>query len=112
MAQRSRSAFLGFWVSEEERNIIQQKMALAGISSTSAYLRKMAMDGYTVKLDMPELKEMVSLLRYAGNNLNQYTKRAHETGRIYDADLEDIRNNQERIWDSASAILKKLSSVA
>ena len=112
MAERKRKIPIQFYVSESEMQIIQQKMVLAGIVSTSAYLRKMALDGYTVKLDLPELKEMVSLLRYAGNNLNQLTKRAHETGRIYDADLEDIRQNQERLWDAASAILTKLSAIA
>ena len=77
----------------------------------SAYLRKMAIDGYTVRLDLPELDEMVSLLRYAGNNLNQLTKRVHETGRLYDADLDDIKQNQERLWDAAQKIIMTLSEV-
>ena len=77
----------------------------------SAYLRKMAIDGYTVRLDLPELDEMVSLLRYAGNNLNQLTKRVHETGRFYDADLDDIKQNQERLWDAAQKIIMTLSEV-
>ena len=53
----------------------------------SAYLRKMALDGYVVKLDLPELKELVSLMRRSSNNLNQLTRKVHETGRVYDADL-------------------------
>jgi len=50
-----------------------------------AYLRKMAIDGYVVKLDLPELRELVSLLRYSSNNINQLTRRVHETGRVYAA---------------------------
>lgn len=57
----------------------------------------MAIDGYVVKLDLPELREMVSLLRYSSNNLNQLARRVHETGRVYAADMEDILQNQERI---------------
>ena len=71
----------------------------------------MAIDGYPVRLDLPELDEMVSLLRYAGNNLNQLTKRVHETGRFYDADLDDIKQNQERLWDEAKKIIMTLSEV-
>ncbi len=111
MAERKRAVPIVFWVSEEEKQLIQQKMELMGIINMSAYLRKMAIDGYTIRLDMPEIKEMVSLLRYAGNNLNQLTKRVHEIGHIYDADLEDIHRNQKRIWDAVRAILSKLSTV-
>ena len=54
---------------------------------------------------------MVSLLRYSSNNLNQLTKRVHETGRIYDADLEDLRQTHERMWDAARDILSALSKL-
>ena len=53
----------------------------------------------------------MSLLRYSSNNLNQLTKRAHETGRIYDADLEDIQQNQERIWTAAEQIVSALAAL-
>lgn len=111
MANRKRSVPIVFWVTEDEKELIQQKMELLGIVNMSAYLRKMAIDGYTVRLDLPELKEMLSLLRYSGNNLNQLTKRVHETGRIYDADLEDIKQNQERIWAAAEKIVSALSAL-
>ena len=62
-------------------------------------------------LELPELKEMVSLLRYSSNNLNQLTKRVHETGRIYDADLEDLRQSHERLWDAARDILSALAKL-
>lgn len=111
MAKRKRSVPILFWATEDEKELIQQKMELLGIVNMSAYLRKMAIDGYTVRLDLPELKEMLSLLRYSGNNLNQLAKRVHETGRIYDADLEDIKQNQERIWATAEKIVSALSAL-
>ena len=88
--KRKRDVPVLFWVSDAEMEAIQQKMAQFGTKNLSAYLRKMAVDGYVVQLDLPELKELVSLLRRSSNNLNQLTRRVHETGRIYDADLEDI----------------------
>lgn len=97
--------------SPEEMRLIQGKMGQLGASNFSAFMRKMAIDGYVVKLELPELKELVSLLRYSSNNLNQLTKRVHETGRIYDADLEDIQLNQERLWSATQEILDKLSKL-
>ncbi len=111
MANRKRSIPIVFWVTEEEREQIQQKMELLGTINMSAYLRKMAIDGYAVRLDIPELKEMLSLLRYSSNNLNQLTKRVHETGRFYDADLMDIRQNQDRILDATSEIVTRLAGL-
>ncbi len=85
--KRKREVQLNFRVSPEELALIEQKMAQLGTTNREAYLRKMALDGYVVRLELPELKEFVSLMRYSSNNLNQLARRAHETGRIYDADL-------------------------
>ena len=100
-----------FWVTEQERDLIEQRMAQIGTVNMSAYLRKIAIDGYVLKLDLPELKEMISLLRRSSNNLNQIARRVNETGRIYDADMECLRENQERLWDAASEILTKLAAL-
>lgn len=94
-----------------ELQAIQKKMEQFGTTNFSAFVRKMAIDGYVVKLELPELKELVSLLRYSSNNLNQLTRRVHESGRIYEADLEDIHRNQERLWSAAQEILDKLSKL-
>ena len=71
----------------------------------------MALDGYVVRLELPELREMVALLRRSSNNLNQLTRRVHETGRIYDADLEDLRQGQEKLWEAAEHILSALAAL-
>ena len=109
MAKRTRPNQILFFVSDDEKRIIQSKMAQLGTKNMGAYLRKMAIDGYTVRLDIPELKEILSLLRYAGNNLNQLTRRVHETGRIYDADLADIKDGHNRILDAVEEVVKKVS---
>lgn len=109
--KRKRDVPVLFWVSADEMELIQQKMAQFGTKNLSAYLRKMAVDGYVVQLDLPELKELVSLLRRSSNNLNQLTRRVHETGRIYDADLEDLRQGQEKLWEAAEQILSALAAL-
>ena len=100
-----------FWVTPHEQDLIRQKMAQLGTSNLSAYLRKMAIDGLIVKLDMPELREMISLLRRSSNNLNQMAKRMNETGRVSDTDIREVLENQERLWEMANAILVKLAGI-
>ena len=111
MAKRTRNVPVLFWVSLQEMELIRQKMAQFGTDNLSAYLRKMAIDGYVLQLDLPELKELVSLLRRSSNNLNQLTRRVHETGRFYDADLEDLRQGYERLWSAAGHVLSQLSKL-
>lgn len=101
----------GVRFSPEEMRLVQEKMRQLGTSNFSAFIRKMAIDGYVIKLELPELKELVSLLRYSGNNLNQLTKRVHESGRFYDADLEELQQSQERLWAAAQAVLDKLAKL-
>lgn len=110
--KRNREVQLNFRVSPHELELIEGKMAQVGITNREAYLRKMAIDGYTVRLELPELKELISLLRYSSNNLNQLTKRVHETGRIYDADLEDILQRQDALWSGVNEILKRLGELS
>ena len=110
--KRKREVQLNFRVSPEELALIEQKMAQLGTKNREAYLRKMALDGYVVRLELPELKELVSLMRYSSNNLNQLARRAHETGRIYDADLEDISQRQEALWDGVHQVLTQLAKLS
>lgn len=110
--KRKREVQLNFRVSPEELALIEQKMAQLGTTNREAYLRKMALDGYVVRLELPELKELVSLMRYSSNNLNQLARRAHETGRIYDDDLEDISRRQEALWDGVHQVLTQLAKLS
>ncbi len=109
---RKREVQVNFRVSQEELELIEQKMSQLGTANREAYLRKMALDGYVVRLELPELKELVSLMRYSSNNLNQLTRRVHETGRIYDADLEDISRRQEALWDGVHQVLTQLAKLS
>ena len=108
---RKRNIRMRFYVTPEERMIIEEKMSRLGTANLSAYLRKMALDGYVVNLDLPELRELVSLLRRSSNNLNQLTRRVHETGWIYDADLESLRLEYNKLWDVAGIIVSKLTKL-
>ena len=62
-----------------------------------------------IRLDLPEIREMISLLRRCSNNLNQIAKRANETGRVYDTDLEEIQEQLDELWVTARQTLLLLS---
>ena len=109
--KRIRGNRLTLWVSDEELAQIKTKMALSGTGNLSAFIRHMAMYGYILKLDLPELRELVSLLRRYSNNLNQIARRVNETSRFYDTDMEEMLQKQEELWDAANRILKRMSAL-
>ena len=108
---KKRDKQMNVLVSESEMKRIRLKMEELEISCLNAYVRKMALDGYCVKLDLQDVKEMVSLLRRCSNNLNQYAKRANETGNIYAEDIKDLQNRFEEIWNVAKEIMARLSTI-
>ena len=81
---------LHFRVSKPELERIRNKMESSGILSIGSYLRKMALDGYCLHLDLPQLRRMAYLLQMCSNNLNQYAKVANENGRVYAADILNV----------------------
>ena len=95
----------------EEENRIRKKMEEAGIRNMSAYLRKMVLDGICVKLDLDDVREMTVLLRRCSNNLNQYAKRANETGSIYSADIKDLQKRLDEIWELLRQSLLRLAGI-
>ena len=98
-------------LTEEEHRLLKEKMARIGVTNQEAFLRKMALDGLVIRLDLPELKQMISLLRYTSNNINQIAKRLNESGRAYDTDLSEILEKQKQLWQLANDILMKLSRI-
>lgn len=86
-------------------------MREAGTTNMGAYLRKMALDGYILRLDLPDLKEMLSQLRYMGNNVNQIAKRANEVGVIDEMDIRGVSKRQERMLEQMARLLEKLSGL-
>ena len=111
MKESKRNICMKLYVSPEEKELIESKMDQLGTTNTAAYLRKMAIDGFIVNLDMPELKELLSLLRRSSNNLNQLTRRVHETNRIYDADIQGLREEFDRLWNAAGNIVSALAGL-
>jgi len=106
-----RDVQLHILASEKEVSLIKERMNLIGVSNLSAYLRKVAIDGYIINLDLKEVRELIRLLRICSNNLNQYTRKANETGSVYAADIEDLRLRLDKVWDATEKMLSSLSDL-
>ena len=98
-------------LSKTEKNRIYEKMLSMGIRSLSSYIRKMALDGYCLNLDLPQLRRMSYLLQNCSNNLNQVAKRANECGKVYAADMEDLRQRLDELIEIGRQILSRLAEL-
>ncbi len=91
--------------------MINEKMREAGMKNKEAYLRKMSLDGYVIKLDLSSVNELVALLRNATNNLNQIARRANETKHVYSDDIKDLQEHYGLLWEKAEEIMRKLAEI-
>ena len=98
-------------ISDEDKERIQAKMEEAGILNMSAYIRKMALDGICVRLELADVRQLIVLLQRCSTNLNQYAKRANETGSVYVADIEDLRSRLDEIWELSRQSLARLANI-
>ena len=98
-------------VTPEELERIKERMEEAGITSMTAYLLRMALHGFVIVMDLSDLKEILRLLQISGNNLNQYAKKANETGSIYREDIEELKSNQKEILQEMRKMLDKLTAI-
>ena len=108
---RQRDHMVCFRMSEKEIRTVEKKMAQLSLRNREAYLRKMALDGYCIQLDIPEIRKMTSLLGRCSNNLNQYARRANQTGSIYREDILDLKKRLDLIYHVVEKILVRLNAL-
>lgn len=106
-----RSKRIELRVTAEELRQSHERMQETGISSLTAYMIRMAIHGYVIKMDLADLKELLRLMQISGNNLNQYAKKANETGSIYHEDIEELRTAQKEILQEIRKVLEKLTAI-
>lgn len=109
--KRVRSVPIYVWVRPEELEAIRDCMAEAGIQNLSAYVRKMALKGYVLHVDLSDIRELVSLQRRCANNLNQVAIQANTYGGIYPEEIATLQKDYAALWGPLSDLLKKLSAV-
>ena len=108
---KTKTSGIYFKVTDEERKLIEQRMALAGIRNMSGYIRKMCIDGYFVQLQIPELTECAKLLRHTSNNVNQIARRVNSGGGVYPDEVDEITAKLTEASKLFGNILEKLSKI-
>jgi hypothetical protein len=108
--KRRRPIHLHVMVSEEEQALIQERMAEAGIRNMGAYVRKMALNGYVLHVDLAPVRELVSLQRRCANNLNQVAIHANTYG-VYPEEIAALQKDYAALWEPLSDLLEKLAEV-
>ena len=111
MPKAKRPIMIHFKATEEEMNRIIERMKANEINNLSEYIRRMALTGYVLKLDLPEIRELIFLLRNMTNNLNQLTKRVNSGGTVYETELTKLNENQKELWNLLRQILKLLEAL-
>ena len=108
MAERKRDIQLKFYVTEQERFLIWEKMKLLSTDNLGAYMRKIAIDGYIIQVDYSAIKEQTAELQKIGVNVNQIAKRVNSNGNIYEQDLKEIKGALKKIWQLQRSIVSSL----
>lgn len=108
---REGNTFIQFMISDEDKAKLRERMKAAGMVNMSAYIRKMALNGYVIVLDMSDVHELLRLLRINSNNLNQYAKKANTTGSIYKEDIQKLQSQQKEIWNEMGNIVSRLAKL-
>ena len=98
-------------VSPKELQAIRERMESVGIQNLSAYMLKMAMNGFIIQLDMSDMKEVLRLMKINSNNLNQYAKKANETGCIYKEDIKELMVIHKELLQMLGEMLERLGSI-
>ena len=96
-----------FRTTESEARFMRKKMDALGITNESAYMRALALNGYILKLDLPQIREMIRLLSNMTNNLNQIARRLNAQGQMYDTEMEEMLQKQDELWQ----MMRKLLSI-
>ena len=102
---RKRSNRMVFYLDESELALLKEKMTVANIQNREAYIRKMVLDGYVLKLDFSDVRHMNFLLSNATKNLNQVARHANQTGEV--KDIQILRQDYEKLWDFSRVMMKK-----
>jgi len=111
MQNLKRKINMGFRVTEEEQQLVRQRMDDLGIRNLRAYLLKMALNGYVINLDMSEINECSRLLRTVSNNVNQIARHANTIGAVYADDMTAIKNRLDEVWQQQNKIINSLAKV-
>ena len=110
MSKRSRDIPLYVYVSQAEYGQIQARMTEAGTTNLSAFIRKIALNGYVLHVDLSPVRDLVSLQRRCSNNLNQIAIHANTYG-VYPQEISTLQKDYAALLGPLADLLNRLAAV-
>ena len=111
MANRKRPIRVRTYLTKEELKMVHTRMAQMGTTNREAYMRKMALDGYIIRLEIPELKEYVAMQRVYSKRFNEIAKRVNETGRLYPEDVAEMKEMVGKLKEQMDLVLTEVNKL-
>ena len=109
--KRARDIRVDLRISQAEYDLIQERMTEAGTTNMSAFIRKLALNGYVLHVDLAPVKELVSLQKRCSNNLNQIAASVNTYGGIYPQEITVLQKDYAALWNPLSDLIKRLAEI-
>lgn len=109
--KRTRDIPLYLMVSQEEYDLLHERMTEAGTTNMGAFVRKMALNGYVLHVDLSPVRDLVSLQRRCSNNLNQIAVNVNTYGGIYPQEITTLQKDYAALWEPLASLIGKLSEI-
>ena len=108
---RTRNVRIDLHLSQKEYDMIRERMEDAGTINMSAFIRKMALKGYVLHVELAPVRELVSLQRRCSNNLNQVAVNVNTYGGIYPEEIRTLQKDYDALWKPLADLIGQLSEV-
>ena len=104
-------------LTEKEKEFISNKASEYGYKTVSAFLIDSAENHFKVELDLSLYRELAKEINYIGKNINNLIRHIFTVGVYSESDLDNIKQNQEKIikklnkdYENLLSFRKKYSS--
>ena len=98
MPDRTRPIRKEICLNEQELSMVRHKMNQLSTRNFGAYVRKMLIDGYIIKVDYTEQKKLAAAVSRIATNINQICRRINSTGRCYEDDVAELKERMDDVW--------------
>ena len=109
--KRARDIRVDLRISQDEYDLIRERMEEAGTKNMSAFIRKMALNGYVLHVDLSPVKGLVSLQRRCSNNLNQIAVNVNTYGGITPQEIKALQKDYAALWEPLSDLINRLADI-
>lgn len=95
---RMRDRDIHIMVTHHEYELIRQRMKASGKDTLREFILDMAVNGYLIKVEHKELKDLIHEVNKIGVNINQIAHKANSTNTVSRTDVDEVKDKVDEIW--------------